>query len=381
MVDSSHGSAYLPRLRVNAQSRDHRVSQIHADLCVVDRQHRRRDWITRAGSCAARIPVWRSRQAWLDDVQTWAASPLLAQVCRSERVSIAAPTLVAVATAMAGHADHATGRNCAATRATIGAVAGCGPDTVTVAWRILRTAGWVLEAQRGHGSATTPGCGRRPSIYHLIPIRQQPTAASAAVEFPDLPPKAGVSSLRPVGTSSPSAHPRARIENSRPKKRGPQRGPRPLRMQRLAAELINACHGLSHGHAGAICDAISAAGIDPQVWTARQITTALNADMAAIGWTWPDRVERPGAFLASRLRRLDWRPFGPPPNNDGGYAAGTDTNSQPAGAPDGTSVRQAPASATHRAQMMTTIRATLTQPRSGPAVRAQAAIGQPAPRR
>ncbi|GAB4908079.1 rep protein [Mycobacterium avium subsp. hominissuis] len=366
MLDSSHGSAYLPRLRVNAQSRDHRVSQTHADLRVVDRQHRRREWITRAGSCAARVPVWRSRRAWLHDVQVWAATPLLAQVCRSERVSIAAPTLVAIATAMAGHADHATGRHCAATRATIAAAAGCGPDTVTVAWRVLRTAGWALEAQRGHGSPTTPGCGRRPSIYHLIPARPQPTCAPVAVEFPDLPRSGAVSSLRPVGTPSPSAQTRARTENPRPKNRGPRRGPRPLPLQRLAAELINACHGLSHGHAGAICDAINSAGIDPQVWTARQITAALNADMAARGWMWPDRVERPGAFLASRLRRLDWRPCGPPTNSDGGYAAGTDKSTPSATT---TAVRCAPpipATDAHRAEAMAAIRATLTRPRSMP---------------
>ena len=314
-MDSSHGSAYLPQIRADAQSRDHGVSSIRVDLRVADKQHRRRDWVTRAGSCAARVPVWRSRQAWLDDVQAWAATPQLAQVCHSERVSIAAPTLVAIATAMAAHADHATGRHCAATRATIAAAAGCGPDTVTVAWRVLRSAGWVLEAQRGHGSPTTPGCGRRPSIYHLIPTRP-------AVEFPDLPRSGVVSSSRPVGTYSPSAPPRARITNSRPKNHRPRRGPRPLQLQRLAAELISTCHGISHGHAGAICDALSAAGIDPQIWTARQITTALNADMRITGWNWPDQIQRPGGFLASRLKRIDWSP--PTAHNDGGYAAGID---------------------------------------------------------
>jgi hypothetical protein len=328
LSDSSHGSAYLHQIRVDAQTRDHCVSNIRVDLRVADKQHRRRDWVTRAGSCAARVPVWRSRQAWLDDVQAWAATPQLAQVCHSERVSIAAPTLVAIATAMAEHADHATGRHCAATRATIAAVAGCSPDTVTVAWRVLRAAGWALEAQRGHGSPTTPGCGRRPSIYHLIPACPEP----APVEFPDLPRSGLVSTSSPVGTHSPSAHQRARTENHQPKNRRPRRGPRPLPLQRLAAQLINACHGLSHGHAGAICDAVSAAGIDPQVWTARQITTALNADMRITGWTWPDRIQRPGAFLASRLKRIDWSP--PTAPNDGGYAAGTDQDRRAAAAAD-----------------------------------------------
>jgi len=72
-----------------------------------------------------------------------------------------------------------------------------------------------------------------------------------------------------------------------------------------------------------VCDAITAAGIDPAAWSARAIVDALNADMRARGWSWPDRVERPGAFLAHRLRRLDWRPEGPPKNR-GVTAAGLD---------------------------------------------------------
>jgi len=87
----------------------------------------------------------------------------------------------------------------------------------------------------------------------------------------------------------------------------------------LAADLVTRTHGLDRGHIGAVCDAITAAGINPETWTARAITDALNADMRARGWSWPDHVERPGAFLAHRLRRLKWRPEGPP--KSGGVAA------------------------------------------------------------
>lgn len=219
-----------------------------------------------------------------------------------------------VAAAMAEHADHATGRNVAITRATVATAAGCSPDTVTVAWRVLRTAGWAVEAQRGHGSPTTPSYGRRPSIYHLTPLRPP-----APVEFPDLPRSGVVSSSTPVGSTSPSAHPRACKESNRPKNRPAGREPRPLAVQRLAAQLINRCYGLGRGHAGAICDAITAAGIDPGAWTAREITDALNADMRASGWAWPDHIQRPGAFLAHRLKRIDWTSY-----NDGGCAAGLD---------------------------------------------------------
>lgn len=97
--------------------------------------------------------------------------------------------------------------------------------------------------------------------------------------------------------------------------------------KRLAAELVARSHGLHRGHIGAVCDAIIAAGINPELWSARAVTDALNADMAAHDRSWPDRIERPGAFLASRLRRIEWRPAGPPKN--GGSAASPDTTAAP----------------------------------------------------
>jgi len=95
---------------------------------------------------------------------------------------------------------------------------------------------------------------------------------------------------------------------------------RPLATQRLAAALVAGSHGLDGAHIGSICDALTAAGIDPTVWTARDITDALNADMRARGWTWPDHITNPGAFLFSRLRRLDWSPP-KTPTKVGGCAA------------------------------------------------------------
>ena len=83
-------------------------------------------------------------------------------------------------------------------------------------------------------------------------------------------------------------------------------------MQRLADELVGntygrrgLCHGLSGGHIGAVCDALTTAGIDPAVWTGHQLVEALNADMRRTGSSWPDHITNPPAFLASRLRRLN----------------------------------------------------------------------------
>lgn len=293
---------------------------------------RRRGWVERAGACVPRAPMWSSRSSWLDGLRRWAQSPALGQLCAEQRVSITAATLLSIAAVMAEHADHATGRHVAVTRATIASRVGCDVRTVTAAWRVLRASQWAVEAQRGHGSPGTPSVGRRPSVYHLVPRRDARPAQRPAVHEPvhdfHLPPSGGVSSLSPVGSHSPSGRASAPARQD-PRKglktravRPPRRStPRPLAIQRLAADLVTATQGLDRAHIGTICDALTAAGINPTVWTARAITDALNADMRARGATWPDHITNPGAFLSSRLRRLNWSPPEPSAPKAGGCAA------------------------------------------------------------
>jgi len=261
--------------------------------------------------------MWTSREGWLSAVRTWAQSPGFAAARASAGVSITAATLLAIAAVMAEHADHATGRHVAVTRATIAARVGCDVRTVTAAWRLLRTARWAVEAQRGHGSPGTPSVGRRPSVYHLVPRRTpQP------VHVFHLPPSLRDRRLSHAHKNSPNTPERAEKISASSKKRQPRNDtPRPLAVQRLAADLVARSHGLDRGHIGNVCDALTAAGIDPAVWSARAITDVLNRDMRERGWSWPDRIERPAAFLSSRLRRLDWRPQG-----GGTAAAGLDEN-------------------------------------------------------
>ena len=266
---------------------------------------RRRAWVQRAGDTPATTPMWTSRTAWLGALTTWATAPVVRDVGTRLGCSITTATLLAVAAVMTDYADYAHGRNMAATRATIAQRVGCSPRTVTTAWRVLRESGWAVEAARGHGGKSTPTFGCRPSVWHLTPRR-------AAVEFFHLPPLSRESGLVPVGKNSPRARERAPQQDSSQKRT--TKPPRPLPLQRLAGQLAARCHGLDRGHIGALCDALDAAGIDPQHWTARSITDALDADMRARGWSWPDRIESPGGFLVSRLRRL----------TSGGTAAGLD---------------------------------------------------------
>jgi len=255
--------------------------------------------------------MWTSRAGWLEGLRQWALSPALGQLCGEERVSITSATLLSIATVMAEHADHATGRHVAVTRATIASRVGCDVRTVTTAWRVLRASQWAVEAQRGHGSPGTPSVGRRPSVYHLVPRRQARPATRLVVHDFHLPPSGGVSSFSPVGSYSPSERasaPANRICDNTRQTRPWRRAARPLAIQRLAAGLVAITHGLDRTHIGAICDALTAAGVDPDVWSARAVNDKLNADMRARGATWPDHIANPGAFLHSRLRRLSWTP-------------------------------------------------------------------------
>lgn len=290
----------------------------------------RRAWIERQGAADPATPCWPSRPRWVDDVRAWAASPDFAAVCASVRVSITSATVVAVAVVWAGFADHGTGRNAAVTRARIAQTVGCAAKTVSRAWQVLGAAGWAVEAARGHGSSSGHTAGNRPSIWHLVSRRPVPAAADSVGNV-HLPAKPGSCLLPLVESYSPSVRGRARehVSPDQPRQRRRWRAtPRPLAVQRLADELAgNAygrqglCHGLSRGHIGAVCDALTSAGIDPAVWTARDVRAALDADMRATGWSWPDQIERPGAFLAARLRRLPARPDATSPV-DGGRAAG-----------------------------------------------------------
>ena len=277
----------------------------------------RRAWIERTGVSPRVTPVWLSRDSWLDGLRSWAGSTDFSTVCQQRRVSITAATVVAVATAWAGFADHATGRNAAVTRARLAHLVGCDRRTITRAWTVLGAGGWAREAARGHGSASGHTAGNRASIWHLA----NPTPARGAVGNVHLPPKAGFTLSSLVHQYSPTVgadqtaptndHHRHTQHKKRPpaKRRRQHRRtqPRSLALQRLAAQLVNTCHGLDkpgRTHIGGICDALTTAGINPTTWSAQTLTKALNTDMKTHGLCWPDHITNPAAFLTTRLKRI-----------------------------------------------------------------------------
>ena len=107
-------------------------------------------------------------------------------------------------------------------------------------------------------------------MYHLVPRREARPVTRPVVHDFHLPPSGGVGLSSPVGSYSPSERasaPAKRICDKTRQTRPWRRTARPLAVQRLAAGLVAITHGLDRAHIGAICDALTATGIDPDVAT------------------------------------------------------------------------------------------------------------------
>lgn len=305
-MDRYHGSARPHRGLDDALIRD--VTRLRRQRAHAARAARtqlrdmRRHWIVGAGATPATTPMWTSRHGWLKEVAVWAETP--AGRAELERKTLRPALLLRVAEALADRADHASGRHCATTNAAIANAAHCSARTVTTVRGVLREADLAVEARRGTGSALTPQCRRRPSVWHLV-SRKQPVDNAAVC---DLPPSLCDRRLSYVGKRSPSSRIRLPAGKSPSTKPSTRDTVRPLGLQRLAAAVIAGCVGLDSVHPGQICDALTRSGLELSTWTAPQILQALNTDMRKMGWSWPNKIDKPGAFLATRLRRLPSRP-------------------------------------------------------------------------
>lgn len=306
-VNTADTGTATPRHAVDAVGRERRArARARRDQI----RKARREWIVRAGESPAELPMWTSRDGWLTEVSGWLATDDGLGECA--RLHIRPERVLRAAVVLAAHADHATGRNCAVANATVAGGAGCSERTVTNARVVLGTSGLAVEIQRGTGSKTTPGYSRRPSVWHLI---SRPTLVSkdvAASGVCDLPPSRRDRRISLERSQSPSARERARGTKSGTRTNSPTRGrrfaPRPLQVQLLAADLVDRVRSLGHAHMGHICDALAESGLELSAWDGKTLQTVLDADMKARGWDWPNHVERPGAFLRSRLRLLPARP-------------------------------------------------------------------------
>ena len=274
------------------------TSPSSARILAIKKRRNRRAYIEAVGNVAGSVPRWISRRHWLEDVSSWAYCDGAQLLCRR----VAPVTFLAVTAVLAEFADSADGRHCAVTNRVVALRANCSERTVSTVRSVLAAAEFALLAKQGSGGGGRPN---RVAVWHLV-SRRQPVDNSGVCALPPSRRDRGSSLVR----RNKPTRTRAKKTPSKSKRRpatSRRTTPRPLAMQRLAAELVGRMHGMAGGHIGAICDALAAAGVDPAVSTARQICRHLDADMRETGWSWPNEVQRPGAFLAYRLQRIAGR--------------------------------------------------------------------------
>ncbi|MDV6271525.1 Rep protein [Rhodococcus globerulus] len=304
----------------------------------------------------ARIPVWTSRREWLRQFRHHINSPAGRALCA--RRLIKPDKAYAVAEAHADFAESRTGRGVTAARSTIAARAKVSESAVNRTRRILIDLGMGFEHARGrnlktieflaaeahHGGqqhraastwalsspqaivVSTPPiktpkyhssrAGKRAAKYRTRQSRrsdtvtefQQPNQVPSATTAADTLSSVSFLSCEvlPLGRTHQRASARTHQDknlNCRSK------SPRPIEVQRTAAELITHAPALSPpGHIGAVCDVLIHAGIDHTRWTGRDIARALSFDTKERGWIWPtaSSLTSPLGYLKHRIKGIDW---------------------------------------------------------------------------
>lgn len=283
-------------------------------ILAIKMRRRRRAYIEAVGNLGGSVPRWTSRRHWLDDVSSWVYGEGAPQLRRR----VAPATFVKVCAALAEFADSADGRHCAVTNRVVAQQAGCKERTVSTVRSILASTGLAVLAKQGSGGGGRPN---RVAVWHLV-ARRQPVDKRRVCA---LPPSRRDRGLSHLGKTKPTRT-RPRKLSSTTRKQRPPASARPLPLQRLAAALVSRTQGLAGVHIGAICDVLVAAGVDPATTTAERICQHLDADMRETGWSWPNEVQRPAAFLRYRLDRIADRLQPPPliPERVGGSADGNE---------------------------------------------------------
>ncbi|MGG7104843.1 hypothetical protein [Rhodococcus sp. 24CO] len=292
----------------------------------------------------ARTPIWSGRAQWQHQVRTLLNSPTGTEICKKNTISTEAAFAVAVT--HASLAEGKTGRGVTASRERIANRAGVSVTVVKRARRVLGALGMAVEQERGRyltkieSMAAEAHHGHRQfraaSVWALISPRAAVTTITAPFTKSRKPSRATLRSAayrtrtRARAASRTSPHPSGRgplspsggfvlpslvlkfspthAHTRAGKPKNPQRTtPRPIELQRTAAQLIAHIPGLKTArHVGRICDVLANTDIDVTRWTGRDIARKLTADTQSRGWVWPTQLTRPTAFLRWRLAQIDW---------------------------------------------------------------------------
>ncbi|WCT05965.1 hypothetical protein [Rhodococcus qingshengii] len=288
----------------------------------------------------SRTPTWTSRTHWQQQVRTLLNSPTGTTLCTTHTISIEA--VFAVAVTHASLAESATGRSVTASRETIARRAGVSTSTVKRARRVLTALGVAVELVRGRYLSRLEAMAaeshhgyrqfRAASAWALTTPRPVATTVTPPFTKPGKPSRATPRTAAYRSRTTTRNHPQSgtrdplspsggfalkalafKISPTRTQAHAgktthqPTTTPRPLHLQRAAAELIAHAPALKPaGHIGTICDTLQQSGIDTTRWTGRDIAHQLTADTQRRGWIWPSDIARPAAFLRWRLAQISW---------------------------------------------------------------------------
>jgi hypothetical protein len=266
----------------------------------------------RDGSCGSGrdvLPAWWSARRWLD-VDVWCRLTGRPDWCLEAQVAPA--TAARVARAHAVYADQATGRGCRPTNERLARDTGLHVRTVQRARELLKRLGLVVELVPGRSrlsrgerlQAWRGGSGRRRIAAEFALVAHRPGRSCVKIATP---PRRGSScgsaSLNPGFSPSKDDQSARPAAGARPKqRRPPPRRPLEARHLRLLAGVQSRIAWLARTPARRLTSLrrFAAAG-----WTPRDVQKAADAAMAARGWSLPDRIEQPAAYLATLLRDAD----------------------------------------------------------------------------
>lgn len=313
-------------LCAQARARVATIERLNADS-----DQRGRSWsLPITDGVQARIPAWTGRTSWKLQLRTILAAEQGQLVCRRHHVSSAA--VQALGAAMASFAETGTGRGVSASRETLASRAELSLAVLKRARRVLRDVGMAIEVLRGRRldklerqAAETHHGARQinaASVWVLTSPREVVTAYAQA----RTPQRRRRRQRRDPLISSPPVGTSSLVRKNSPTRAQAHAGkqiprtPRPMHLQRTAADLLNHVPALATTpHTGSVCDVLDRAGIDTTRWTGHDIAAELNRDTRERGWVWPSEIRRPLELLRWRLQQLDWTQ--PSPTEQAKHAA------------------------------------------------------------
>lgn len=259
----------------------------------------------------AGLPAWWGREHWIT-IEVRQEVNARRELAREEHVD--PDTAVRYARALARWADNATGRHCRPTNERLAAAAEISVRQCQRARRLLKRLGLVVEVTRGRSFMTRAErltAWRRGSQHRRIAAE----FALTSLRHPQARRRHGERVIPPrVTEGKQGISPNLRFFTSTDRKDERRCAPRPPPKARARPALAR--HRAARLIAGVQNRLSWLSGVSPrrltslhrfarEGWTPRDVHLALDEVLRARGWTVPDQLAHPAAYLAALLRDVD----------------------------------------------------------------------------